>query len=84
MTFTVEKTVCLKCGKPLERLIGHYSTDWAHRMSDGWPRVGCRAATYTQAHGWDDTVPVNWRATPDVSKIETMAETLEVNYGDDK
>ena len=88
MTFTISRTVCLKCGKPLERLTGLYETDWTHRTAQGWPRVGCRAASYNhyaENHAyWDDNIPRAWNATPDTTKIETTTETMDTSYGDGK
>lgn len=68
--FKMATTACLKCGRALFRLTTPITTDWAHRDGDGWPRVGCRAATWSEKTGWDDSVPRSWSATPDPTKIE--------------
>lgn len=72
--FPMERTVCLKCGKPVWRVVGPITTDWTHRDATGWPRVGCRAATYNpeaKDHAyWDDAIPRSWSVTPDPTKIE--------------
>ena len=66
----LEQTVCLKCGKQLTRVTTPITTDWTHRDGEGTPRVGCRAATYSNKNGWDDSVPKGWSAEPDPARIK--------------
>jgi hypothetical protein len=52
---------CRRCGRQIIAESGRW---WFHIGADGFPRRGCRAATFTVADGWDDTIPRSWSAKP--------------------
>lgn len=52
--------MCRNCG----RQIVPFDADWRHIGEEGGVYVGCRAASFTKGHGWDDALSRSWRATP--------------------
>jgi hypothetical protein len=52
--------VCRRCGRPIVNQSGR----WTHRGPDGRKWRGCRAASWTEADGWDDDLPRSWTAAP--------------------
>lgn len=57
-----EDGTCKRCGKPVvRRRGGRFIT---HTDSNGYPtKVGCRAASFTSEHGWDDSIDRKHKAT---------------------
>ncbi len=54
-----ERGTC-RCGKPIVLPPGF--DDWVHDTSAR--ERGCRAATYEEGQGWDDSVSTSWKARP--------------------
>jgi hypothetical protein len=50
---------CAKCGKPIISLEAG-DDRWVHASNDR----GCRAATFTAAKGWDDSIDRRWLPRP--------------------
>ena len=55
-----ETATCRRCGKPITR-IGE-EAPWRHTDQDR--SRGCRAATFDEGSGWDDSIPRTWTASP--------------------
>jgi hypothetical protein len=51
---------CRRCG----RRIVAAGSGWRHFGANGGLFAGCRAASFTEDKGWDDTLPRSWKAAP--------------------
>ena len=52
---------CRLCARPIVNPSGE---KWTHLAADGTLVIGCRAASFTNETGWDDTLKVAWKAIP--------------------
>lgn len=55
----LKQCTCRRCGKPIESLSGEV---WFH--TDSARSRGCRSASFTREHGWDDSIDRRWTAAP--------------------
>lgn len=51
---------CRRCG----RGVVQDGNRWTHLAADGGLSIGCRAASFTDDDGWDESLDPNWKAQP--------------------
>ncbi len=54
---------CRRCGRAVIDVGGN----WTHINAEGGLNVGCRAASFTEAGGWDTEIPRTWKAAPETT-----------------
>lgn len=52
---------CRRCGRAIVNPTG---STWTHLAADGALVVGCRAASFVDDEGWDDSLDRRWKARP--------------------
>ena len=63
----IEGDDCRNCHKPIIGVrsdVGRTGYLWLHVEAEPGASRGCRAASYKQGGGWDDSLNRRWKATP--------------------